>query len=89
VKAPRKRESAAEVRARRGESAALEALLEDVGLRVIGIGERGRGRRIRVAGGVMYLAVRKARRIRDVATGALIMVPEVRRLVWKGPRLVD
>ena len=56
---------------------------------LIGIGEKGRGRRIRVAGGVLYLAVRKARRIRDVATGALITVPEVRRLVWKGPRLVD
>jgi nucleoid DNA-binding protein len=81
----RPRQVIAAEKRRRESSRVLAILLEEFGLEVLAPGERGRGRRVKVAGGLLYLALRKARKIRDLKTGEIITIPESRRLVWRGP----
>ena len=59
---------------------ALAVLLDEAGQRV-----RETGRSMRVAGGVLRLAKRKGRHIRDISTGGAIWLDAQERLVWTGP----
>ena len=62
---------------------ALAVLLHDAGAAVVAT-----GRPVRIAGGVLKLAHRKAARMYDPATGTMRAVPASSRLVWRGPRVV-
>ena len=44
-----------------------------------------RGRSLRVGGGTLRVSRRKARNRPNIATGKLTALPEVVRLVWRGP----
>ena len=60
----------------------LASLLEHFGEQVLKTGKS-----LRIAGGTLRLSRRKTRRIRDIGNGELRTVPEVVRLVWRGPVL--